>query len=442
MKKNLARKITLSILASAVLMSSNVAWAAVTVAPTTSGQDGWSEVTVSNYSVWHTSGVEIQFGTGISTDKNFASAFNSNGDATGGKVTISGGTFVDDDDDDKDVYIYGGCVYGGNGYATGGEVTISGGTFNNIGVRGGYVVGSPGYASDNKVEISKVDENSTFGFISGGEAYGDNGNANNNRVTLSAKDATYKRDIYGGYSDEGDATGNVVTISGGTFDGVSIYGGCSSGGDAEGNTVNISGEADLSSAWLSGGYSASGTLSDNVLNVGVNDTLRSELAQKGITVEVGAWQNNKVKSITGFDVINFYNLEWVNGKTIVETEEAQLSPTGTKINVYVASGNMNLNESMTLIKSVADITGKVHDDSKQSFEIFEGVDKVYEGQISQPDNKSIIVKIVGEDEVPGDGGGTGGGAGDGTAGGEDGEGSTGGDAGGSAGTAHLGAARV
>ena len=72
MKKSLAKKVTLSILAGAVLMSSSVVWATpVTQAPDV-GVPGWTEYTTS--SIWHTSGVEIQFGTGIITDKNFEEA--------------------------------------------------------------------------------------------------------------------------------------------------------------------------------------------------------------------------------------------------------------------------------------------------------------------------------------------------------------------------------
>ena len=70
MKKNLAKKVTLSILAGAVLMSSSVVWAApVTQAPDV-GVPGWTEDATS----WHTSGVAIQFGAGIITDKNFEEA--------------------------------------------------------------------------------------------------------------------------------------------------------------------------------------------------------------------------------------------------------------------------------------------------------------------------------------------------------------------------------
>ncbi|MCQ2362318.1 MAG: hypothetical protein MJ048_04700, partial [Acidaminococcaceae bacterium] len=46
-------------------------------------------------------------------------------------------------------------------------------------------------------------------------------------------------DIYGGRSSSGTATGNSMTIEGGTFDDVNIYAGYSAGGTATGNSVTI-----------------------------------------------------------------------------------------------------------------------------------------------------------------------------------------------------------
>lgn len=399
----------------------------------------------------------------------------SNGSGTiDNTVTINGGTIS-------------GGVYGGYSLKIGAkaeynDVIINGGKIGGsntkkVEVRGGWA-DEEGNVNNNEVTI-KGGSTVEYANVYGGYSHG--GDVISNEVTIEGNSTVENTNIYGGYSEAGantfkwNATKNTVTISGGTFTNTVVQGGSASGGGnatenivnisggtftgeiyggkivnggsvgsykATSNTVNISGNAVLENAKLYGGYimdnpyyGGAGT-NANTLNIGIDEALKNTLDPDGkYGLQVGAWNNKKVKSIQGFDVINFYNLEWNNGNTIVETEEAHLSPNGTKINVHVASGDMNLNESMTLIKSVSDITGKVHDDSEQPFEIFEGVDKVYEGQISQPDNKSIIVKIVGEDEVPGDGGGTGGGAGDGTGDGAgDGTGDgTGGGAGGNTG---------
>ncbi|MBQ5624243.1 MAG: autotransporter outer membrane beta-barrel domain-containing protein, partial [Phascolarctobacterium sp.] len=146
MKKNLAKKVTLSILAGAVLMSSSVVWAAVTTPPNPADDD-W---VYDGVNIWHTFGDEIQLSTG--TDKNFTSDYSSTnaGVATGGKVIISDGTFTGD--------IYGGYAVGLSdaGEASGNTVTISGGAFAGK-VCGGYVMTMPNSlvnATKNTVTIS------------------------------------------------------------------------------------------------------------------------------------------------------------------------------------------------------------------------------------------------------------------------------------------------
>ena len=220
MKKNLAKKITLSILAGAVLFSTSSVWAAVTTPPP---GDGWTKA-----SLYHTNGVEIKLSTG--TDKNIASAFVdslSAGNATGGKVTISGGNFTGT--------IYGGRSWSGN--ATNNTVTISGGEFTGSSIiHGGWA--KDGNATNNTVTISGVKFNGDS--INGGCST--NGDATNNTLTISGGDFTGS--INGGYSPYGDATNNTVTISGGKFSGrvsKSIYGGKSREGAATNNTVTISG---------------------------------------------------------------------------------------------------------------------------------------------------------------------------------------------------------
>jgi len=261
MKKSLARKITLSILASAVLMSSSVVWATpVTQAPDV-GVSGWTEVTVGIDTIWHTSGEEIQFGTGISTNKNFASAFNSNGDATGGKVTISGGAF-------NNTYIFGGLANGGNGSANSNEVSISGENSSTFGqIAGGWANSSATSfdASDNKVVIDAKYATFTSNVYGG---YINKGNANKNTVTINA--GTFEDDIYGGNASNGSADDNTVNIKGGTFDDSMVMGGYATDANASNNTVSISGvEAGSDFGYVYGGqaftYNTAGDASNNTV---------------------------------------------------------------------------------------------------------------------------------------------------------------------------------
>ena len=398
MKKSLAKKITLSILTGAILFSSNVVWA--------DAPSGWKvSGEVSSIYIPET-GAEGTISDGGTYSVDISGVAEDNNDASVGKVTISGGTF-------ESSYVYGG--YSVSGLVSENVVKISGGTFDGVYVEGGY--SSSGAAEENTVEISNVDAVSTFENVYGGDSY--SGAVNNNEVTLSAANANYNdsvyggcstsgnanyntvnisngtfdgasvyggystsgsasfntvnisngtfdgASVYGGFSKEGDATYNAVTISGGTFESSYVYGGFSKESDATKNTVNISGSADLSNADLYGGcgYDVEANeyvakYGDNTLNIGIDDELQSQLAEKGISVAVGAWQNNSVKSIAGFDVINFNYINWSNGETVVKTDTLALDDEdGTTVGkVVIGSGTVEKGEWMNLI-SAGSVTG-------------------------------------------------------------------------------------
>lgn len=299
MKKNLAKKVTLSILAGAVLMSSSVVWAAT--APS-----GWKDSSVGGIYIPET-GTEGSVSVDGTYDVSLAGVAKGTGDATDGKVTISGGTFSKSiiggysssgNADDNTVTISGGEFTGDylnifGGYSSSGnagvhdekgnKVIINGGKFTGIEIIGGFAIN--GNAEKNVVEISKVDEGSTLGDIIGGYAKG-----------------------------TGDAIGNTVTISAGQFSGA-VYGGRSVGGEASGNTVNISGTAKLENVELYGGAIEG--------NPGVKYFFGGQDAPN--TLNIYAWNNNKVKSIAGFDVINFANVDWDTTKPVVEVGPLVLS---------------------------------------------------------------------------------------------------------------------
>ena len=431
MKKSLAKKITLSILAGAVLMSSSVVWA--------DALSGWKvSEEVSSIYIPET-GAEGTISDGSTYSVDISGVAEDNNDASVGKVTISGGTFGSG-------HVYGG--YSTKGLVKENDVEISGGTFGtngNVYVYGGYT--EDGDAEGNTVEISNVDAVSTFENVYGGDSY--SGAVNNNKVTLSAANAKYNDSVYGGNTETGNANYNTVNISNGTYEDALVYGGCSTSGSASFNTVNISngtfegasvyggntetGNATYNAVTISGGtfaggdsllfvcggYSDAGSASENIvnisngtfgyvvggfseegnatkntvnisgtadlgnanlyggatfespsvvvgcyggniLNIGIDDALKNTLDPEGkYGLQVGAWQNNSVKSIAGFDVINFNYINWSHEGNVVETDTLALDDEeGTIVGkVVIGDGTVKNGEWMNLISSTNSVTG-------------------------------------------------------------------------------------
>ena len=366
MKKNLAKKVTLSILAGTVLMSSSVVWAADTVTTPPPGAD-WTSVI--SY-LYHANGKEIVLSTG--TDKSITSAYSDNGDATGGKVTISisDGMFGSAN---KSVSIYGGFT--STGEATGNAVTIIDGTFTGD-IYGGYSnLGAA--ATDNSVVIS-------------GGMFKPGNNSN----------------IYGGRA-VNDATRNSVTISGGTFGEektlgqksiVYIAGGYSYKGNAKGNTVSISDDANLAYANLYGG-----------LGVDANDNTVAKYgdASNPNTLNIGTAGNDAgtgwaptngrtISSIKGFDVINIYGVEWDETKPYMTATDVELK--NTKINAYVSGEQSGVNSKKMILIDATNLTKASVDTnylhSNSNVTLYKGIADVYTGVVEVDEtNKDVVIKL-------------------------------------------------
>ncbi|MBQ3541451.1 MAG: hypothetical protein IJA40_06900 [Phascolarctobacterium sp.] len=436
MKKNLAKKVTLSILAGAVLMSSSVVWA---MSNTGSGSDPdyWEDrshlgyvrlpantegdvfLVIEDYGCLDFG--KAFFGT-VSFDKHTTAA---NGivtinDSIGDEYTFTNGIYggaalIDDEDEDEPgsdannnkVFIttskatimsnvYGG--YSDDGNAEGNSVTITGGTFSDPEITGGYA--KDGNAEGNSVTIT----DGTFSDceIVGGASFG--GDATGNSVTITG--GTFSDyEMTGGYADDGNATGNSVTITGGTISG-EIVGGSSRGGDATGNTITISGSANLAGASLIGGVSHS----INGMRAAVGGDSGSGEEVSGNTLNIGtdssSW-SGKVESILDFDTINFNNIVWEKDGTVVEvTEELELSDTEIKVGSVNVDGGTELanGDKMALI-SAKDISGKISNDNAEVV-INKGIAEQFNGSVEQNStDKKIYLKLGdGHDEgytVPG-----------------------------------------
>jgi len=322
MKKNLAKKITLSILAGAVLMSSSVVWAE----------------NITNFAPPDSGWVGIDMDSDPNDFELYAPGTNSAPSASNNKVVFN------------DSFI--GTV--------------------NVDFAGGF--SDSGDVEKNTVTIS----GGTFAGVIGGLAR--NG-ANSNTVIIS--DGTIMGDVSGGFAVFGDATGNTVTISGGVFNSF-VYGGSTLYGNANYNTVNISGGADLTKASLFGGFVHSnqpyatygGANSPNTLNIGWD-------GEKTATW-TGA-NTGKLEVIAGFDVINFAYVDWVKEGTVVEVTKGLLLD-NTKITVgtvNVANGGITANDKMHLLELTSEndsIVGDLDEDNssnKVKVNINEGVAKTY-----------------------------------------------------------------
>ncbi|MEZ2578517.1 hypothetical protein [Buttiauxella ferragutiae] len=152
-------------------------------------------------------------------------------------------------------YIYGGYDFGIQD-VTGNTVTLKNGTVTKD-IYGGYA--KDGGAGKNTVSISggTVSQKVIGGFSNSSDATG-------NTVTISG--GTVSNTVIGGYVNtlSGNATDNTVNISGGAL-GQNVRGGHSTSGNVSSNTVNISGGT-LSNI-VEGGSSVSGNASNNTVNI-------------------------------------------------------------------------------------------------------------------------------------------------------------------------------
>ena len=215
-----------------------------------------------------------------------------------------------------------------NVYGNGHSFTINGGTINGR----VFGVGNENYTEDVSGGNVTISGNAKVtGNVYGGVSY--SGEAYNNTVNISGGSVT--NDVYGGNSSDGSANGNIVNISGGSVSG-DVYGGYSEIGSANNNVINISASADITNANLFG-YGGYGT----------NAT--------GNTLTIDGWSGS-TQSVQNFNDIAFKNISWKNNGSIltITNQNGYTSDlTNTKIKtINIAGGsNINVGESMTLIKS-------------------------------------------------------------------------------------------
>ena len=344
---------------------------------------------------------------GIGNDLNY------NTDASGGDIAINGGTVK--------------AVYGGfstNGDAIQNYITINNGNITST-VYGGF--SSYSNASDNYITMN----DGTVGAIEGGHA-GLNGTANNNHVTING--GTITGNVRGAKSQKGEANNNSVTINGGIINGEisggyggnsetattnnnivnitdgtingDIYGGNSSRGNASYNEVIISGGTINGNVYgaTAANYSYANS-NNNIIEISANANIENaslfgtntQLTKcTDNTLTINGW-SGFTKSVKNFNDINFDNINWQNGGTVLTiTEGADKDLANTEINLNSIAGGSKIavGDTMTLIESSNNVDLGINKDNvKVSNSFFAGVAAQGTGTATVKDDGSVEFKV-------------------------------------------------
>ena len=370
MRKSLKNKILISLFAAG---SIGMYYFANTAAAADFNAPGDGSTVNGNYSNVYGNGnaITIEDGVieeiyGVGTDQNY------NNVASGGNITINNGTIK--------------SVYGG--YSTDYNAIKNYTTINNGSITGTVYGGfsSQADASDNHIII---DEGAVQAVEGGHEGY--KGNANNNTVTIINGTITGANggSLYGGKSFKSEANNNTVNISGGTVnckvaggwgsagassntvnisggtintsnDNPGIYGEHSSTNNANENIVNISGGT--INVNIYGGFTAgSGTTNENAITISNSAIISNsklfggnKSGSTGNTLTIDGWSGSTL-SIQNFSDINFNNIKWQNGGTVlnITKNDKANALANTKLNydnvTLTGGAELTTGNSMTLI---------------------------------------------------------------------------------------------
>ena len=214
-------------------------------------------------------------------------------------------------------------------------------------------------ANSNKVTLNN---GSYAGYVVGGYSTSEKGETTNwNTVTISESTV---ENVYGGYSFYGSANNNIVIIYNSVVDDYSpssvIGGYVPQGKSATGNTVKIIGKSKIENADIYGGLS-------DIDNIDVIT---------GNTLTLDGWSGS-TKSVKNFNDINFDNINWQNGDTVLTiTAGAKNDLANTEINLNSIAGGSKIavGDTMTLIESTSNVNlGIKKDNIKVKDNFFAGV---------------------------------------------------------------------
>ena len=229
--------------------------------------------------------------------------------------------------------IFGGIATADGGQAQDNHVTMSGGSVGEH-LIGGYVQNGSGAATGNSVIFNG---GSVTENVYGGRSV--NGPAQNNSVTMTNGSANW---LLGGYSDSGDVSGNSVNVSGGTLSG-GVNGGETTSGNATGNSVDFS---NVTATYVQGGYSGSGSATGNSLAIrsgtvqnnafgGYVDSGSGEASGNSVTFNGGSVTNNIYGGMSAAGLAQNNSVTMTNGsaKWLLGGYSANGNVIGNSVNV-------------------------------------------------------------------------------------------------------------
>lgn len=280
--------------------------------------------------------------------------------------------------------IYG--IFGAEGYnSEENNVTIKsstitiGNTFH--GISGALATSSIGVTNKNSVNIidSTLVINDADGYITGAYSYG---SANSNEITITNSTVTAPA-IIGGFAGK-DSINNTVKINGTSKITGEVYAGTSYGGNNQqnhGNKIILQDTADMSQATLSGSIYA------------VNDT---NIYDNRLIID--GWTGKDVQSIHNFSDIDFNNINWVNGSTVLNIKEnnevGALANTEINLNSIAGGSKIAVGDTMTLLESSNNVDLGINKDNvKVSDSFFAGVAAQGTGTATVKDDGSVAFTV-------------------------------------------------
>ena len=237
-------------------------------------------------------------------------------------------------------------------------------------------------ANSNKVTLN----NGSYAvYVVGGYSNSEKGETtNDNTVIINNSTVT---NAFGGYSFYSYANNNTVIINNSTIESSNssdIIGGYTpQGKGATSNIVKIIGNSNIENASIYGGRSDSGNT--NVIDVFTGNILTLD-----------GWSGS-TKSVQNFNSINFDNINWQNGGTVLTiTEGADNDLANTEINLNSIAGGSKIavGDTMTLIKSNKRVNlGIKKDNIKVKDNFFAGVAAQGTGTATVKDDGSVEFKV-------------------------------------------------
>ena len=299
---------------------------------------------------------------------NIQGGLSTSGKAQLNTVSMSGGTVQQN-------------VFGGS--STTGSVseniaTLSGGNVN-ASVHGGYS-SDAGVVSKNTANIAGTATVSNH--VHGG--YSVNGDATGNKANISG--GTVNQSVHGGYSENANATGNIVTVSGGKIDMHVIGGYVNTAGNATGNTVVITGAPTFNTNTTTGTALYGGANAGGAGGIRTGNTLQMR------TTDVA------VRTIANFENLHFYLPNTVtNGATVLTLTDANgANISGSNVGVGIAGGSsvLNAGDSVTLIRTTG---GNLTTDANNLVNKatgMQGISTLYEFELSTQTNNQLLARVA------------------------------------------------